>query len=65
MLKKTSQACFEGMINLCRFATAAHLEADRIKNQSAKSTYFEDGLLREFRLALGNRRCETFLKFQE
>jgi hypothetical protein len=27
-----------------------------------ESSDFEDGLSSEFRLALGNRRCETFLK---
>jgi hypothetical protein len=53
------------MINLSRFATVAHLKANRIKNQSQKSTDFEEGLSRKFRLALGNRRCETFLKSQE
>jgi hypothetical protein len=50
MIKKTSQAGLWGMIDLRRFATVAHLQADRSKNRSAKSTDFEDGVSRESRL---------------
>jgi hypothetical protein len=60
MLKKTSQAGLGGMINLRRFAIAAHLEANRIKNRSAKSTDCEDGLSKNFSLSIGESSLRKF-----